>query len=85
MEKVRPWFGQPSDRGRLENRTGSCQSHKAAYTSKMHLHLALNAAIPLINSQNSHTALDCFINDVRGLTAHSTHYRSFPGRFLQVG
>jgi len=21
MEKVRPWFGQPSDRGRLKNRT----------------------------------------------------------------
>jgi len=23
MEKVRPWCGQPSDRGRLMNRTGS--------------------------------------------------------------
>jgi len=22
MEKVRPWFGQPSDRGRLKKRTG---------------------------------------------------------------
>ena len=22
MEKVRPWCGQPSDRGRLRNRTG---------------------------------------------------------------
>jgi len=24
MEKVRPWCGQPSDRGRLKNRTGVC-------------------------------------------------------------
>ena len=23
MEKVRPWCGQPSDRGRLRNRTGT--------------------------------------------------------------
>ena len=23
MEKVRPWCGQPSDRGRLKNRTGT--------------------------------------------------------------
>jgi len=24
MEKVRPWCGQPSDRGRLKNRTEEC-------------------------------------------------------------
>jgi len=23
MEKIRPWYGQPSDRGRLKNRTES--------------------------------------------------------------
>jgi len=26
MEKVRPWCGQPSDRGRLKNRTDACTS-----------------------------------------------------------
>jgi len=25
MEKVRPWRGQPSDRGRLKNRTEQCE------------------------------------------------------------
>ena len=30
MEKVRPWCGQPSDRGRLKNRT-ELNSHQSAY------------------------------------------------------
>jgi len=27
MEKVRPWCGQPSDRGRLKNRNNSIAEH----------------------------------------------------------
>jgi len=27
MEKVRPWCGQPSDRGRLRNRTKPAEGH----------------------------------------------------------
>jgi len=29
MEKVRPWCGQPWDRGRLKNRTEICRSFMA--------------------------------------------------------
>ena len=30
MEKVRPWCGQPSDRGQLQNRTEQNYTHLAA-------------------------------------------------------
>jgi len=32
MEKVRPWCGQPSDRGRLKNRNRSYTGHKHIQT-----------------------------------------------------
>jgi len=37
MEKVRPWYGQPSDRGRLKNRTEQCSSGEETNKSEQGL------------------------------------------------
>ena len=36
MEKVRPWCGQPSDRGRLRNRTEEGQNCDEVVRAKIH-------------------------------------------------
>ena len=46
MEKVRPWCGQPSDRGRLKNRTVHGHplemAKKGVYTRTRNLHYLIN-------------------------------------------
>jgi len=62
MEKVRPWCGQPSDRGRLKNRTGvvtslwptslntvsSCHAGFQALTSNKDVELSLEPRISIV-------------------------------------
>jgi len=35
MEKVRPWCGQPSDRGRLKNRNRTVMTYKVRFYKKL--------------------------------------------------
>jgi len=45
MEKVRPWCGQPSDRGRLKNRT-SLQPEAILFYSKVKMQKAFGDRVP---------------------------------------
>ena len=41
MEKVRPWCGQPSDRGRLRNRTEERRGHRSKFKVSIMIHVTV--------------------------------------------
>ena len=64
MDKVRPWCGQPSDRGRLKNRPE--QMNVVADAGRADVEAGLDAATPAAHAEEYLSAGITSVGDVHG-------------------
>ena len=89
MEKVRPWCGQPSDRGRLKNRTEHHSSLTDVHSAVLHLLYGTPWLLLFVHSLQSfnrskyHLKLMCvLVVNLNVLCLLSTKHASGLGRKL---